>query len=159
VTDTNVIRLAQPGPFANSLTEILRNGARALLTQHCCFRSRYSRLGLFCSSAARLLLLPALLPVTAHADIIGPNGGSQRPQPPPLIFVVGPKVMEEIHKAGFDCPLLEDVVEKARPGDNPGTYVDLHLIPLTVTCQNGKKFFVTLPYKAEDPGGSVLPLD
>jgi putative transposase len=33
VTDTNVIKLAQPGTFADSLTEILRNGARALLTQ------------------------------------------------------------------------------------------------------------------------------
>jgi putative transposase len=33
VTDTNVIKLAQPGSFTDSLTEILRNGARALLTQ------------------------------------------------------------------------------------------------------------------------------
>jgi hypothetical protein len=33
VTDTNVIKLAQPGTFTDSLTEILRNGARALLTQ------------------------------------------------------------------------------------------------------------------------------
>jgi putative transposase len=33
VTDTNVIKLAQPGTFSDSLTEILRNGARALLTQ------------------------------------------------------------------------------------------------------------------------------
>jgi hypothetical protein len=31
VTDTNVIKLAQPGTFTDSLTEILRNGARALL--------------------------------------------------------------------------------------------------------------------------------
>ena len=31
--DTNVIKLAQPGAFADQLTEILRNGARALLTQ------------------------------------------------------------------------------------------------------------------------------
>ena len=33
MTDTNVIKLAQPGSFIDSLTEILRNGARALLTQ------------------------------------------------------------------------------------------------------------------------------
>ena len=33
MTDTNVIKLAQPGTFSDSLTEILRNGARALLTQ------------------------------------------------------------------------------------------------------------------------------
>jgi putative transposase len=32
VTDTNVIKLAQPGTFIDSLTEILRNGACALLT-------------------------------------------------------------------------------------------------------------------------------
>src|SRR5256884_5916579 len=33
VSDSNVIKLAQPGSFTDSLTEILRNGARALLTQ------------------------------------------------------------------------------------------------------------------------------
>ena len=33
MTDTNVIKLAQPGSFIDSLTEILHNGARALLTQ------------------------------------------------------------------------------------------------------------------------------
>jgi len=33
VSDTNVIKLAQPGAFTDSLTEILRSGARALLTQ------------------------------------------------------------------------------------------------------------------------------
>ena len=33
MTDTNVIKLAQPGTFSDSLTEILRNGARALLAQ------------------------------------------------------------------------------------------------------------------------------
>src|SRR5213079_1078278 len=33
MVDTNVIKLAQPGTFTDSLTEILRNGARALLTQ------------------------------------------------------------------------------------------------------------------------------
>ena len=33
MTDTNVIKLAQPGTVTNSLTEILRDGARALLTQ------------------------------------------------------------------------------------------------------------------------------
>jgi len=33
VSDSNVIKLAQPGVFTDSLTEILRSGARALLTQ------------------------------------------------------------------------------------------------------------------------------
>jgi len=33
MTDTNVIKLAQPGTFIDSLTEILRNGAHALLAQ------------------------------------------------------------------------------------------------------------------------------
>ena len=33
MSDSNVIKLAQPGAFADSLTEILRHGARALLTQ------------------------------------------------------------------------------------------------------------------------------
>jgi hypothetical protein len=33
VNDTNVLRLSQPGTFADPLTEVLRNGARALLAQ------------------------------------------------------------------------------------------------------------------------------
>src|SRR5437762_3292007 len=33
VTESNVVKLAQPGVFTDSLTEILRSGARALLTQ------------------------------------------------------------------------------------------------------------------------------
>jgi putative transposase len=33
VTDTNVFQLSQPGTFADPLTEVLSNGARALLTQ------------------------------------------------------------------------------------------------------------------------------
>jgi hypothetical protein len=33
VTDTNVCKLYQPGTFADPLTEVLRNGARALLAQ------------------------------------------------------------------------------------------------------------------------------
>jgi hypothetical protein len=33
VTDTNVFELCQPGTFADPLTEVLRNGARALLAQ------------------------------------------------------------------------------------------------------------------------------
>jgi putative transposase len=33
VSDSNVIKLAQPGVFIDSLTEVLRSGARALLTQ------------------------------------------------------------------------------------------------------------------------------
>ena len=33
MTETNVFQLAQPGAFTDSLTEVLRNGARALLAQ------------------------------------------------------------------------------------------------------------------------------
>jgi putative transposase len=33
MTDTNVFQLPQPGAFADPLTEVLRNGARALLAQ------------------------------------------------------------------------------------------------------------------------------
>jgi putative transposase len=33
VTETNVFQLSQPGTFTDPLTEILRNGARALLMQ------------------------------------------------------------------------------------------------------------------------------
>jgi putative transposase len=33
VSDANVVKLLQPGSFADPLTEVLRNGARALLTQ------------------------------------------------------------------------------------------------------------------------------
>ena len=33
MTDTNVLQLSQPGTFVDPLTEVLRNGARALLAQ------------------------------------------------------------------------------------------------------------------------------
>jgi hypothetical protein len=33
VTETNIFQLSQPGTFSDPLTEVLRNGARALLTQ------------------------------------------------------------------------------------------------------------------------------
>ena len=33
MTETNVFQLSQPGTFADPLTEILRDGARALLAQ------------------------------------------------------------------------------------------------------------------------------
>ena len=33
MSDSNVIELAQPGAFTDTLTDILRRGARALLTQ------------------------------------------------------------------------------------------------------------------------------
>ena len=33
MTDTNVFQISQPGTFADPLTEVLRNGARALLAQ------------------------------------------------------------------------------------------------------------------------------
>ena len=33
MTETNVFQLCQPGTFTDPLTEVLRNGARALLSQ------------------------------------------------------------------------------------------------------------------------------
>src|SRR5256885_15360950 len=33
MSESNIVKLAQPGVFTDSLTEILRSGARALLTQ------------------------------------------------------------------------------------------------------------------------------
>ena len=33
MTESNVFQLCQPGTFADPLTEVLRNGARALLSQ------------------------------------------------------------------------------------------------------------------------------
>ena len=33
MTETNVFHLSQPGTFTDPLTEVLRNGARALLAQ------------------------------------------------------------------------------------------------------------------------------
>jgi hypothetical protein len=33
VSESNVVKLLQPGSFADPLTEVLRNGARALLSQ------------------------------------------------------------------------------------------------------------------------------
>ena len=33
MSDANVVKLLQPGSFADPLTEVLRNGARALLAQ------------------------------------------------------------------------------------------------------------------------------
>jgi hypothetical protein len=35
VTDTNVFQLSQPGTFADRLTEVLRDGARAARLLHC----------------------------------------------------------------------------------------------------------------------------
>jgi hypothetical protein len=113
------------------------------------------------SSVAKLILIAALLPVTVRADVIPPWGGKrpERPTPPPLILVKGPEILEKIRKAGFDCPGLSDVLEQAQPGVDPATYEVQHLMPLKVTCQNGKHFFVTLPFTSEAAGGEVLSLD
>jgi hypothetical protein len=113
------------------------------------------------SSVAKLILIAALLPVTVRADMIAPWGGRrpERPTPPPLILVKGSEILEKIRKAGFDCGGLNDVLEQAQPGVDPSTYEAQHLMPLKVTCQNGKHFFVTLPFTSEDAGGEVLSLD
>lgn len=113
------------------------------------------------SSVAKLALIVALLPVTVRADVLPPWGGKRpdRPTPAPLILVKGPAILEKIRKAGFDCAGLRDVLEQPQPGVDPATYEAQHLMPLKVTCQNGKHFFVTLPSTSKDAGGEVLSLD
>jgi hypothetical protein len=109
--------------------------------------------------AAKALLMFVMLPLAAHADIIGPGPRPQPPTPPPLLLIKGPQILDKIHKAGFDCAALGDVTEEPRPGTNPAVYADEHVMPLMVTCSNGKKFFVTLPYNSGDPGDEVAALD
>ena len=130
--------------------------SRSCLSQFRFFFERFSF-----SSIAKLALLVALLPVTVRADVLPPWGGKrpERPPPAPLILVKGPEILKKIHKAGFDCAGLDDVLEQAQPGVDPATYQARHLMPLLVTCQNGKHFFVTLPLTSEDAGGEVLSLD
>lgn len=129
-------------------------------------QSRFSQFRIFlerfpASSVAKLALMAALLPVSVRADMLPPWGGKrpERPTPAPLILVKGPEILERIHKAGFDCAGLNDVLEQAQPSIDPATYKAQHLMPLMVTCQNGKRFFVTLPFTSEDAGGEVLSLD
>ena len=129
-------------------------------------QSRLSQFRIFlerfpASNVAKLALMTALLPVTVRADILPPWGGKRpdRPAPAPLILVKGPEILEKIRKAGFDCAGLNDVLEQAQPGVDPATYEARRLMPLKVTCQNGKRFFVTLPLTSADAGGEILSLD
>ena len=112
----------------------------------------------FIISATAFSLL-VMMTLAGHADIIGPGPRLQPPTPPPLLLVKGPQILDKIHKAGFDCAALSDVVEEPRPGTNPVVYADQHVMPLMVTCSNGKKFFVTLPYSSDEPGGEVVALN
>ena len=112
------------------------------------------------SSVAKLALMAALLPVTVRADVIPPWGGKRPERSTPIpILVRGPEILEKIRKAGFDCTGPRDVLEQAQPGVDPATYQAQHLMPLKVTCENGKHFFVTLPFTSKDAGGEVLSLD
>jgi len=75
VTDTNVIKLTQPGTFADSLTEILRNGAHALLAQAvevevADFLSRYA--GLKTETGRQRVVRHGHLPERAIMTGIGP---------------------------------------------------------------------------------------
>jgi hypothetical protein len=112
------------------------------------------------SRVVKFVLIAVLLPITVRADVIPPWGGT-RPQPPtpPLILVRGGEILAKIRRAGFDCTELTDVLEQAQPGVDPATYQAQHLMPLKVTCQNGKHFFVTLPFTSGEAGGEVLSLD
>jgi len=106
--------------------------------------------------------MAALLPAVAQADIIPPIGGGGRrlpPLPPPLVILKGAEILKKIHKAGFECPNVTDVVEEAEAGVDPARYRAENLQPYKVTCSNGKHFLVTLPIKSEDVGGKVVALD
>jgi len=130
--------------------------SQSCLSQFRIFFERFS-----VSSVAKLSLMAMLLPAAVRADVIPPWGGKRpdRPTPAPLILVKGPEIMEKIHRAGFSCTGLNDVLEQAQPGVDPATYQAQHLMPLKITCQNGKHFFVTLPLTSEGAGGEVLSLD
>jgi hypothetical protein len=109
--------------------------------------------------AAKALLMLVMLPLAAHADIIGPGPRPQPPTPPPLLLIKGPQILDKIHKAGFDCAALSDVAEAPKPGTNPVVYADQHVTPFIATCSSGKKFFVSLPYNFGESGGEVAALD
>jgi hypothetical protein len=111
------------------------------------------------AASAMAFSLLVMMTLAGHADIIGPGPRPQPPTPPPLLLVKGPQILDKIHKAGFNCAALSDVVEEPRPGTNPVLYADQHVMPLMVTCSNGKKFFVTLPYSSDQPGGEVDALN
>jgi len=87
VTETNVFQLSQPGTFADPLTEVLRNGARALLAQ------------------AVEAEVAALL--GAHADKLT-DDGSQR-----LVrhgHLPGREIMTGIGPVAVRCPRVRDRV-------------------------------------------------
>ena len=111
------------------------------------------------AASAMAFSLLVMMTLAGRADIIGPGPRPQPPTPPPLLLVKGPQILDKIHKAGFDCAALSDVVEEPRPGTNPVVYADQHVMPLMVTCSSGKKFFVTLPYSSDQPGGEVDALN
>jgi hypothetical protein len=60
---------------------------------------------------------------------------------------------------GFDCAGLNDVLEQPQPGVDPAIYEAQHVMPLKVSCQNGKHFFFALPFTSTDTGGEVLSLN
>ena len=75
MTETNVFQLSQPGAFTDQLTEVLRNGARALLAQ------AVEAEGPPCSAA-----MPTSSPMTGIAPVAPPlrREGGQPDCPPPM---------------------------------------------------------------------------
>jgi hypothetical protein len=145
-----------PGDDALRQRELVR---KKIMLELRSFRNVIGAAVLRCYAPVMAFSLFVTMTFAGHADIIGPGPRPQPPTPPPLLFVKGPQILDKIHKAGFDCAALSDVVEEPRRGTNPVTYADQHVMPLMVTCSNGKKFFVTLPYNSGDPGGEVAALD
>src|SRR3984893_14429057 len=81
VSDANVVKLLQPGSFADPLTEVLRNGARALLAQ-----ALEAEVAEFLAKHVDLKTATGLSRVVRHGHLperevmtgIGPVGGRQR---------------------------------------------------------------------------------
>jgi hypothetical protein len=85
VTDTNVFQFSQPGTFADPLTEVLRNGVRALLAQ------------------AVEAEVAALL--GCHADKLTANGHQR-------VVRHGREIMTGIGPVAVRCPRVRDRVEQ-----------------------------------------------
>jgi hypothetical protein len=108
-----------------------------------------------------IALTSNLIPVTpgaAQADML-PYGPGRGPPPPTALIVFGSRILDQLHQAGFACVSLRDAVEQPQPGIDPEVYAAKRLIPLKVTCDGGRHFFVALPLSSSDSTGEVVALD
>lgn len=114
----------------------------------------------FPTHIATLVLLSALLPASALADIIGPGPRPQRPTPPPRPPVEGGyEVMMKLRAAGYECATVDEMRKETQPSDAAATKDTQGLAPYTVTCRDGKQYKVLLPADAQDARIVVTPLN